>query len=50
VPLDPIARPGRNGLGLPLVRALIEDQLGGSFALTPRDGHGSLAQVRVPVR
>jgi two-component sensor histidine kinase len=49
-PLDPIARPGRNGLGLPLVTALIEDQLGGSFALTPRDGHGSLAQVRVPVR
>jgi two-component sensor histidine kinase len=36
------------GLGLPLVRALITDQLGGTFELVPRDGTGSLATVRVP--
>ena len=47
----PAARDG-NGLGLPLVRALIQDQLGGRFELGDRngDGRGSVARVVVPAQ
>ncbi|HKE97341.1 MAG TPA: sensor histidine kinase [Actinomycetes bacterium] len=49
VPPPPAERE-RDGLGLPLVKALIADQLGGEFSLTARDGHGSVARAVVPVR
>jgi two-component sensor histidine kinase len=50
----PAARDG-NGLGLPLVRALVFDQLGGSFELASRgngdsDERGSIARVVVPAQ
>lgn len=38
------------GLGLPIVRALVEDRLGGSIELTPGPGgRGTSARVTVPV-
>ena len=40
-------RSGR-GLGLRLVRGLVEEELGGKFALTSRPGQGSLAFATVP--
>jgi hypothetical protein len=40
-------RPG-GGLGLRLVRALVEEELGGQFTLILRPGQGSLAVAAVP--
>ena len=36
------------GLGLNLVRALVNEELGGSFSLTPRGGRGSVARAQIP--
>ncbi len=43
-------RRGGSGLGLPLVRTLVQDQLGGSFTLELNKGTGSRAVATVPVR
>jgi len=40
------ARPG--GLGLRLVRALVDEELGGQFTLAIRPGKGSLATATIP--
>jgi two-component system, sensor histidine kinase PdtaS len=37
------------GLGLRLVRALVEEELGGQFTLTSSPGRGSLAAAVIPV-
>jgi len=44
---EPRPRTG-GGLGLRLVRALVEEELGGRFTLVLRPGQGSLAVVAVP--
>jgi two-component sensor histidine kinase len=49
-PVEPLARPGAGGLGLRLVRALVEEELGGRFTLTRADGRGSVARAIVPPR
>jgi two-component sensor histidine kinase len=42
------SRPG--GLGLRLVRALVDEELGGQFTLVIRPGNGSLASATIPPR
>jgi two-component sensor histidine kinase len=49
-PAEPLARPGTGGLGLRLVRALVEEELGGRFTLTRADRRGSIARAIVPAR
>jgi two-component sensor histidine kinase len=44
---EPVARPG-GGLGLRLVRALVEEELGGRFTLTRAGEHGSVARAIIP--
>ncbi len=44
---EPVARPG-GGLGLRLVRALVEEELGGRFTLTRAGEHGSVARASIP--
>jgi two-component system, sensor histidine kinase PdtaS len=44
---EPVARPG-GGLGLRLVRALVEEELGGRFTLTRAGEHGSMARASIP--
>jgi two-component sensor histidine kinase len=44
----PFTRSG-SGLGLPLVRALVHEQLDGTFELASNNGDGSMAKVVVPV-
>jgi two-component system, sensor histidine kinase PdtaS len=46
-PIEDDSRPG-GGLGLRLVRALVEEELGGRFTLTRTAGRGSLAAAVVP--
>ena len=36
------------GLGLRLVRALVEEEMGGQFTLTHRAGRGSIATATIP--
>jgi two-component sensor histidine kinase len=38
-----------SGLGLQIVRTLVEEDLGGSLALGPAGGPGSRVTLRVPV-
>jgi len=46
---DPALEPSRpGGLGLRLVRALVDEELGGQFTLVIRPGHGSLASATIP--
>ena len=45
-PEDEAGRPG--GLGLRLVRALVDEELGGQFTLAIRPGKGSLATATIP--
>jgi two-component system, sensor histidine kinase PdtaS len=47
---SPTGRSSRlgGGLGLRLVRALVEEELGGQFSLTPSPGGGSLARATIP--
>lgn len=40
--------PGRNGLGLRLVRGLVEEELGGQFSLEGTPHEGSVARVVLP--
>jgi two-component system, sensor histidine kinase PdtaS len=48
---EPVPEPGRpGGLGLRLVRALVDEELGGRFTLVIRPGRGSLATATIPAR
>ena len=40
-------KPGGTGLGLPIVKKIIEEH-GGSFVLTDAETRGALAEVRLP--
>jgi two-component system, sensor histidine kinase PdtaS len=47
-PVAPADPQRSGGLGLRLVRALVEEELGGQFTLILRPGHGGLAVAAVP--
>jgi len=50
VPTDAHREVPGTGLGLPIVKALVEQRLGGSVSVLPREGGGTIAEVRLPSR
>ena len=47
-PAEPAIPTEYSGVGLRLVRALVNEDLGGSFTLIARPGRGSIARARIP--